>query len=151
MDFSDKDAEKIEAYEKNSTKNLTVNDALILLAVCAAKEKADINENPVDVANRIAALSKKHPIFSDFEDSIDPAINKFMNMIGTTTDLVNPVKSAAKALKPAHKDIAFSWVTEIIMPDGVLTEERKIILDKYALLLEIDNTLEQKILVEAGS
>jgi hypothetical protein len=151
MDLSDKDAEEIEVYEKNSTKNLIVKDAFILLAVCAAKEKADIDENQGDDANRIAALSKKHPIFSDLEDSIDPAINKFMNMIGTTTDSVNPVKSAAKALKPAHKEIAFSWIKEIIMPDGVLTEERKIILDKYALLLEIDSTVAQQILVEAGS
>jgi len=134
--------QEIEAYDKSTTQNLTVNDALILIAVCAAKEKVEIGKSQADVAKRIAMLAKKHPIFKDLEESVDPAISKFMNKVGTTTDLLKPASSAANILIKAEnafeqkiRETAFSWAGEIIMPDGVLTEERKRFLDKYALLL----------------
>ena len=157
MASEDKSTKEIGALEENIIRNLTVNDALILIVVCAAKEKTEINESQADDAKRIAALAKKHPIVNDLEESIDGTINKFMNMGGTTTNLLNSATSAASTLEKAEKAFgqeikktAFSWIGEIIMPDGVLTEERKTILDKYALLLNIDNTIAQQILVEVS-
>lgn len=70
-----------------------------------------------------------------------------MNMIGTVIGLVKGVDMATSVLKPEFKKIALSWVAEIIMPDGNLTEERKSIFDKYALLLKIDRNDAQRILV----
>jgi hypothetical protein len=151
MGPNDKHIEEIEAYKENLIGDLTINDALILVAVCAAKEKATPDDNHIDDAKRIAALAQNHPIFLDLGDSIEPSINKFMNMIGTTTDLVKAVDTAANVLKPELKEIAFNWVAEIIMSDGVLTEQRKNILDKYALLFNIDSNDAQRILVEISN
>jgi hypothetical protein len=150
MGFGEKHNKEIKAYGQNTLDNLTVNDALILIAVCAVKEKADIDENHIDDASKIETLAKKDPIFKNLKDSINPSINKFINMIGEMTELVRPVLSAAKVLKPEYNKIAFSWVVKIIMPDGVLSEKRKTILDKYALLLEVDGKVEQQILVDAS-
>ena len=43
--------------------DLTVHDALILIAVCAAKEKVDINDNHIDYEQLIVFLVQDHPIF----------------------------------------------------------------------------------------
>lgn len=103
MGPSDKHNEGGKASEEKITENLSVNDALILITVCAAKERTGIDEKQGDDANRIAELAKKHPIFSDIEDSINPAVNKYMNMLETATDLLNPATSAANTLKTAEK------------------------------------------------
>lgn len=136
MGLNDEYIEEIETYKENLIGDLTVNDALILVAVCAVKEKVPEN-NHLNDAKRIAILAQSHPIFSDLADSIEPSINKFMNMIDTM-DVVKAVETAARVLKPELKETTFNWVTEIIMPDGVLTEKRRAILDKFALLLNIN-------------
>jgi len=61
------------------------------------------------------------------------------------------MSAAAKVLKPELKEIAFTWATKIIMPDGVLTKVRKNILEKYALLLNIDSKDAPKILVKISN
>jgi len=86
-------------------------------------------------------------IFINLLDSIEPSVNKFMNMI-QDTDMVKYVMAAAKALKPEYNETAFTWAGMILMPDGILTETRKNILDKYALLLNIDHDDAQNILIK---
>ena len=149
MGLSDKLIEEIEAYKDNVIEDLTVNDALILVAVCAAKEEADIDNNLTRDKNRIVALAKDHPVFLNRSDSIEPSVNKFMNMI-KPSDTINYIIAAAKVLKPEYKETAFTWAAVILMPDGVLTEIRKNILDKYAMLLDIDRKFRKKILVNVS-
>ena len=131
--------------------DLTVHDALILIAVCAAKEEADNADNHIEYEKLIADLVQDHPIFSGLADSIDPSINKYMNMIDNIIDDVNYVSAATKVLKPELKEVAFTWAAKIIMPDGVLTKVRKNILEKYALLLNIDNKDGPQILVKISN
>lgn len=88
MELSDKLIEEIEAREDNVIEDLTVNDALILVEVCAAKEETDIDSNLTSDKNRIVALAKDHPVFLKRSDSIEPSVNKFMNMI-KPSDTVN--------------------------------------------------------------
>ena len=146
MGLSGKLIEEIEAYKDNVIKDLTVNEALILVAVCAAKEEADNNNNLIRNKNRIVALTKDHPVFLKCSDSIEPSVNKFMNMI-KISDTVKYIIAAAKVLKPEYKETAFTWTAVILMPDGVLTEIRRNILDKYTILLDIDRKVREKVLV----
>lgn len=138
--------EEIDVYEEDPFENLTCNDALILVAVCAAEETAESDENHLEDTKRISLLAQKEPIFSGLGDAIEPSINLFMNMIGKTTDLVKPIASAAMVLNSSQKAIAYSWATEIILADGVRTQKKQQILDKYTRLLEIDTTVAQQIL-----
>jgi hypothetical protein len=138
---NDKHAERI------LIEDLTVNDALILVAVCAVKEEAGTDNNHIDDKKRIVALAQDHPMFLDLLDSIEPGVNKFMNMV-KATDTVKYVMAAAKVLKPEHKETAFTWAAMNLMSNGILTETRKNILDKYTLLLNIDYDDAQKILVK---
>ncbi|MGD9106256.1 MAG: hypothetical protein PVH55_10000 [Desulfobacterales bacterium] len=146
----EKKFKEIDAYdEKELIEDLTINDALILIAVCAAKEQdapdVDQNEN----VDRITALAEDHPLFSDLLGSIKPSLNKYMNMI-RFADMVKYVAAAAKVLKPDLKETAFTWAAIILMPDGVLTEARKNIMDRYAMLLDIDIKTAQRILVQVS-
>ncbi|MBR9987454.1 MAG: hypothetical protein KFF68_16245 [Desulfosarcina sp.] len=138
--------EEIDAYEEDPFENLTYNDALILVAVCAVKEKTESDENHIEDAKRISLLAQKDPIFSGLGDTIEPSINSFMNMIGKRTDLVKPLASAASALNSSQKKVAYFWAAEIILADSVLTEKNQRILDKYARLLKIDTIVAQQIL-----
>jgi hypothetical protein len=140
--------EEIDAYGKAPMEDLTVNDALIAVAVCAAKESGGFDGSHRGDESRIAAMAQKQPLFSGLDDSIDPSISLFMNMIGTSTDLVEPIAIAATVLNPAQKEIAFTWAAEMILPDGLLTEKRQRILKKYASLLKIDRTVAQQILAD---
>ncbi len=147
MGLVEKNLKEMDAYEKDLIEDLTINDALILVAVCATKEEA-VREGDESVdAKRITALAQDHPLFLNLSDSIKPSLNKFMNMI-RTEDTVKYVAAAAKVLKPEHKETAFTWAAKILMPDGVLTETRKNILDKYSMLLNIDMKTAQRILVQ---
>jgi len=149
MGAIEKHIEEIEAYEKNLIEDLTVNEALILVAVCSAKEKTDNDNNHIQDKKRIAALAKDHPIFKDLHDSIEPSLNKFMNTI-KSKDTVKYVMTAAKVLKPEFKETAFKWATVILMSDGVLSKARKDILEKYEIILNINRDVAQKILVQAS-
>lgn len=142
---------EITEFKENLIGDLTINEALILIAVCAAKERSVIDENLNDEAGRIATLARNHPVFTGLEDSIEPSINKFMNIIDTTTDLVKPASTAANVLDSRFKETAFGWFAEIIMPDGVLTQERKNILDKYALLLNIPQNDARQTIVKVSN
>jgi hypothetical protein len=88
-----------------------------------------------------------HPLFSDPLDSIEPRLNKYMNMV-KSADTVKYAAAAAKIIKPEYNETAFSWAARILMPDGVLTEDRKNILDRYSMLLNIDIKTAKTILVQ---
>jgi hypothetical protein len=139
-----------EALYANQLENLTMDDAILLVAVCAANEKANAGRSDMEEAKRIAKLAEDHPLFSERKDMIEPSINMHMNMLKTGIDLINVVATAAKVLPPKLKKTAFYWITEILMPYGVLTKERKDVLDKYALLLGIDSMTAQKIPVKVS-
>jgi len=148
MGLVEKNLKEMDAYDENKLiKDLTVNDALILIAVCASKEQATSDADERDNIDRITALAEDHPLFSDLLDSIEPSLNKYMNMI-ESADTVKYVTAAAKIIKPDYKETAFSWAARILMPDGILTEDRKNILDKYSMLLNIDMKTAKRILVQ---
>jgi hypothetical protein len=144
MGAIEKHIEEIEAYEKNLIEALTVNKALVLVAVCAAKDN-----NPIHDKKRIAALANDHPLFKDLHDGIEPSLNKFMNTV-KSKDAVKYIMAAAKVLKPEFKETAFKWAAVILMSDGVLTKVRKDILEKYEMILNIDRNVAQKIIVQVS-
>jgi len=149
MGANEKHIEEIEAYEKNLIEDLTVNEALILIAVCAAKEKADMGNYHIHDIKRITALTKNHPLFKDLHESVEPSLNKFMNMV-KPEDAVKHVMAAAKVLKPEFKETAFKWAAVILMSEGILTKTRKDILEKYEMILNIDKNVAQKYLVQVS-
>jgi hypothetical protein len=150
MGLVEKNLKEMDAYDENKLiKDLTVNDALILITVCASKEQTTSDAEERDNIDRITALAEDHPLFSDRLDSIEPSLNKYMNMIKSADeDMVKYVTAAANIIKPEYKETAFSWAARILMPDGVLTEDRKNILDKYSILLNIDMKTAKRILVQ---
>jgi hypothetical protein len=146
MDIGNKQQmESIVVFDKKKLDDLSANDALLLIGVCAAMERPDGDGAYEDDVKRIATLANKHPVFEQRTDDLDSSINKFVNMLKGIEDCNAPVAKAAKGLMPKLKETAFAWAAEILIPDGTLTKERKEILDKYALLLNIDDHIARKI------
>ena len=142
--------EEIEAYDENLIEDLTANDAVILVAVCSAKETTDLERDPVDDTKRIVALTQDHSLFLDLSNGgIELSVNKFMNMV-KAADTAKYAMAAAKILNPEQKETAFTWSSLILIPDGVLTEARKDVLDKYAMILNIDKKVAQKIILQSS-
>ncbi len=139
--------EKSIQFHEDQIKDLTLNEAIILILVCAAYEEVDINNSSSVDVQRILSLIRKHPLFLDLlETNIEKTINKFSNFMHVLPDRVKPVISAAKHLNPELREITFTWAAELVMTDGVLTKEKKDFLDKYAFILEIDSANAKKIL-----
>jgi hypothetical protein len=146
MDIDNKQQiESIEVFDKKKLDDLSANDALLLIALCAAMERADGDRTCEDDVERIAALAKKHPIFAQRPDSVYSSLNRFVNMLKSTQDYKELVQQAAHGLMPNLRKTAFTWTVEVLIPDGILTKARKDILDKYALLLNIDNHIAREI------
>jgi hypothetical protein len=149
MGAIEKYTEEIEAYDKNLVEDLTVDEALILVAVCATKEKDDMDNNAIHDTKPIADLAKDHPLFKNLHESIETSLNTFMNMV-KSEDAVKYITAASNVLKPELKETAFKWAAMILMSDGILTKDRKDILEKYEMILNVHKQVAQNILVQAS-
>ena len=90
---SDAGTEEIDAYEKDPVENLTLNDSLILVAVCAAKDKTGNHGMRTEDARKIAVLAREHPVFDGCAESIEPSVNKLSNLVSAKTDLTPLVQA----------------------------------------------------------
>lgn len=133
---SDEHTEEMVAYEKDLIDNLTLNDALILVAVCAAKDKTGSHGIRTEDARKIAVLAQDHPIFDGCDDSIEPSVNKLSNLVSTKTDLTPLVQAAASVLTPELRETAFDWVSAVIRSEGDLPKEHQLHLDQYGRVLK---------------
>jgi hypothetical protein len=133
---SDAHTEEIDAYEKDLIDNLTLNDALVLVAVCAAKEKAGSHGLGTEDARQIAAAAREHPVFDGCKESIEPSINKLSNLVSTKIDLSHMVQAAAGVLTPELRETAFDWVSIVIKSEGDLSGEHQLLLDHYSRVLK---------------
>jgi hypothetical protein len=132
---SDANKSEIEAYEKDITDSLTLNDALILIAVAAAKGKSGTDEIHTEDMDLIMLLAQKHPIFKGCENSIQPSINTMSNLLNSEEAPTRLLQTAVKMLTPELKEAACDWVSIVIKSDGELTRKKRELLDKYSVLL----------------
>ncbi|MEJ2638041.1 MAG: hypothetical protein P8010_00545 [Desulfosarcinaceae bacterium] len=132
---------EIEAYENKAFEDLSVNEALILIAVCAAKEASKRPEILDHISQRITALAEAEPLFAWSTDCIGPNINKYLNLLDSAgDDPARFVQAAAEALNTDQKRIALAWATRLIAPDGDLGADEMRLLDRYRSMLGIDAT-----------
>ncbi len=104
---------------------------------------------------RVSALAstnilKLNQKLDESQSAVVPPIELSLPEDVITEDMVKYVMAAAKVLKPEYRETAFTWAAIILISDGVLTEARKNILDRYAMLLNIDMKVAQKILVQVS-
>jgi hypothetical protein len=141
MTLSDKTKKEMAAYQSGPFEDLTVQDALTIIAVFAAQMVPDHCEEDV---RRIGAITENLPEFVETKENILKCINKFVNSMLVAEDHLKAVEIAKDALTPELRKTAFELAVEVALPDKVLTVEKKAVLDTLETKLSIDSEFAQK-------
>jgi hypothetical protein len=148
MPFSDK---VIDASEISGTKpweNLSLQDALIIIAMYAIQ--LDPAAKDGQKVRRIAELAKEHPLFSEESGDIVARIHRVAKSTDMA-DLSHVVDQAVKSLTLKLRQTAFEWAAELAVDKGSLPEEKQEIVDQLRTKLYIDTHSANKIISEAIS
>jgi hypothetical protein len=135
MSLSNEIKKELTAYEKGPFEELTIEDALSIIAIYAAH--MDPQNCQKDI-KRIAAIAEQHPEFLKKRKGIFARINMYVNSM-QAMDPRKAVEIAAEALNPKLKKTAFELAVEVAAPNKVLTDEKKPILDDIANRLSVDS------------
>ena len=138
---------KAYEYEKDPLKNLTLQDALILVAVCASEIDEEYRYND---AQRIIAMAHAHPLFQEKRKATAARVYHIWNLM-VTKDRKKTVDLAVKPLSPELRETAFAWVTEMIISNTGLTEEKKSTLYEFIVKLSIERKSAERIINESLS
>jgi hypothetical protein len=143
MTLSNKTEKEMAAYQTGTFEDLTVQDALTIIAVFAAQMVPDPCEEDV---RRIGAIAENHPEFVETKENILKRINKFLNSMLAANDKLKAVEIANDILTPELQQTAFELAAEVALSDKVLTDEKKAILDTLETKLSIDSKFARQII-----
>ncbi|MEE4264447.1 MAG: hypothetical protein V2I56_17320 [Desulfobacteraceae bacterium] len=141
MTPSEKNENKAAVYQTGTFDNLTVQEALTIIAVFAAQMAPDNCEEDI---MRIGAIAMDHSEFVETKENILKRINKFVNPMLTTGDQIRAVEIANTVLTPELRNKAFELAAEVALLDRVLTDEKKTVLDTLENKLSINREFAQK-------
>jgi tellurite resistance protein len=143
MTISDQAKNEMNAYQKGLLENPTIQDALTIMAVYAAQIDPEDCEKDI---NRIGTILENHPDFDEKRKEILSRVNYYVNSI-EAVDLKQAVEIAMNVLKdPALNKSAFALAAKVALPDNILTDDRKDILEKIAAGLYLDDDFVQQAL-----
>ncbi|MGD9043796.1 MAG: hypothetical protein PVG06_08790 [Desulfobacterales bacterium] len=135
MSLSNKTEKEMAAYQTGTFENLTVQDALTIIAVFASQM---VPENCEEDVKRIGAISENHPEFVETKENILKRINKFLNSMLAADEQLKAVEIANDILTPELQKTAFELAAEVAIADKLLTNEKKAVLDTLQSKLSID-------------
>ena len=141
MTQSEKNEKKAAVYQTETFDNLTVQEALTIIAVFAVQMAPDHCEDDI---MRIEAIARDHPEFVETKENILKRINKFVNPMLGADDQIRAVEIANTVLTPKLRNKAFELAAEVALPDRVLTDEKKAVLDTLENKLSIDRIFARK-------
>jgi hypothetical protein len=139
MDAKGKAEKEVAAYEKGPLEDLTVQDAMTIIAICTAQIDPEDCEGDID---RIKNIIEKYPPFAETKDIVS-RINLYINTMRSVTPL-HALDQARMALNPEQKQIAFEIAARVVISDNTLTEEGKRILHTITSKLPVDGRFAKK-------
>jgi hypothetical protein len=141
MTLSEKSEKEAAVYQMRTFENLNVQEALTITAVFAAQMVPDHCEADV---RRIADIAENNPEFVETRENIVKRINKFMNPMLKAGNQIKAVEIASDVLTPELRKTAFELAVAVALPDKVLTDERKAVLDALETKLSVDREFAHK-------
>jgi hypothetical protein len=141
MALFDKTKKEMASYQTGTFADLSVQDALTIIAVYAAQMVPDHCEEDV---RRIGSIAKSHPAFVETKENVFKRINKFVNSMIAADDQLKAVEIANDVLTPELRKTAFELAAEVALSDKVLTDEKKRVLDTLETNLSIDSKVARK-------
>ena len=140
MTISDEVKKEMNAYQKGPFDDLSVQDALTIIVVCAAQMDPDDCEKDV---RRIESIFENCPEFDEKRKEIFARINTYVNSM-QAMDPQQALEIAAEVLRHSElKKTAFELVAEAALPDRVITDEKKKTLEKIAARLYLEDEFVQ--------
>ena len=140
MTLSNETKKGLAAYQSGPFENLTIQEALTIVAVYAAQIDPKKCEDDV---KRIVATVDRFPEFVAKKESITSFVNKFINSM-QAMDSQKAVEIAVNGLTPELRKTAFKLAAEVAWPDKVLADEKKSVLDSLETKLAISSKFAQK-------
>jgi tellurite resistance protein len=134
--------ELFDLFESEPSIDLTRNEALITVALCAAASDGDVSD---EETTRLIGMGFGHPLFSGVEEHISDIIGKIahlLNKLGIDTCL----ELASDALSQPLKETAFLWAVEIVVADGWLDSDEKEFLEDLIKRFKIERDNARKIM-----
>ncbi len=131
---------EMAAYQSGPFEDLTIQEALTIIAVYAAQMDP---KNCEDDVKRIVATAERLPEFVAKKESIFSFVNKFTNSM-QAIDSQKAVEIAANGLTTELRKTAFKLAAEIALPDMVLTDKKKLVLDCLETKLSISSDYAKK-------
>jgi hypothetical protein len=141
MTLSDKLEKEIAAYETDTFEDLSVQDALTIIAVFAAQMDPDHCEEDV---SRIGAIEQNYPVFVETKGKILKRINKFVNSMTAAGGQLKAIDISREVLTPKLRKTAFELAVEVALSDKVLTAEKNAVLETLKTKLSIDSEFAQR-------
>jgi len=126
-------------------KNLSLQDALIIIAMYAAQ--VDIGAKDGEKAKRIADLAKQHSLFSDKTDDVVARIFRLADSPGTR-DLPQAVDRSIRSLTLKLRRTAFEWAVELAVDNGILPAKKQNLIEQIRTKLLIDTHTANSIINE---
>ena len=140
MALSNETKNEMAAYQWGPFKDLTIQEALTIIAVYAAQIDPKKCEDDV---KRIVATAERLPEFVAKKESIFSFVNKFINSM-QAIDSQKAVEIAANGLTTEMRKTAYKLAAEVALPDKVLADEKKSVLDCLETKLSISSEFAQK-------
>jgi hypothetical protein len=140
-----KTTEKKEAVHQLDTfEDLSVQDALAIIAIFAAQMVPDDSEED---RRRIADVFQNHPAFEEHRQDILKRINKFGNamLAADKQSQVKTVEIAINVLTPSLQNATFELAAEVALWGKALADEKKTVLDTLKTMLKVDRDFAQKV------
>jgi hypothetical protein len=140
MTLSNETKAEMAAYHSGPFEDLTIQEALTIIAVYAAQMDP---KNCADDVKRIVATAERLPEFVAKKESIFSFVNKFTNSM-QAIDSQKAVEIAANGLTTELRKTAFKLAAEVALPDMVLTDKKKLVLDRLETKLSISSDYAKK-------
>ena len=140
MALSNETKKGMAGYQSGPFEDLTMQEALTIIAVYAAQIDP---EKCQDDVKRIVATAERLPEFVAKKESIFSFVNKFINSM-QAIDSQKAVEIAANGLTTELRKTAFKLAVEVALPDKVLTDKKKSVLDSLESKLSIRSEFAQK-------
>ena len=134
MNSMEKKDQETRVYDLDGLRNLTVQDAITIIALFAAGIDPQDSEGDIQ---RIITVLQRQPLFEESSDATRVRIQKFANAF-QSADPQGAARQAAKVLSKAGAEkTAYAIADEVVMSAPGGATEKKAVMKQVASLLSI--------------
>ncbi|MEA3437862.1 MAG: hypothetical protein U9R43_15455 [Thermodesulfobacteriota bacterium] len=142
MSNFNKNTSKIDRSEYGPFSNLVVQDAIIIIAIYAAKIDPSCSQEEI---KRIEGIAEHFPACVEKKIGIFSRINLFVNEM-QRFDREKALEIAMEALSPELRNTAFELAAEVVIKGNALPNQKRKILEKLVTKMSIETQFAAKVI-----